>query len=191
MKAGDRQQVNQLFSPSPLRRAQEQSNAIRNVDFKNFSYPWYPSHLSAPNSSRTVTLRNGKFEELPNPDKGTKYLLLEVEDVSYAKLVPSSEEQAIVYLRGISVTNRFVGCIFVYEVQGSTLNLLWFHETGDRADGGLKGMEVQDREIVVEQYTLDGAAGLCCPKKFVRRYFKWDGREFRNVKSEVLVDKKS
>jgi hypothetical protein len=52
---------------------------------------------------------------------------------------------------------------------------------------------VENGTLFIEQNVLEGAGGLCCPKKFVRRYFTWDGKGFRNVKSETLAveEKKS
>jgi hypothetical protein len=139
-----------------------------------------------------VPLRDGRFEVGEDQTKGIRYLLLELDDVSYEDLTRSGKEEALVYIRGISVTNRFVGCVFVYAFEEGSPRLLWHYETGDRADGGLRKMEVRDRTLMIEQNTIQGGAGLCCPKKFVRRYFKWNGKEFRNVKSEILrVDQKN
>src|SRR5437870_9353061 len=43
--------------PSP---AQSRPNGIRDVDFKNFTYRWYPSFQKS--TSREVTLHDGKLE---------------------------------------------------------------------------------------------------------------------------------
>src|SRR5437879_8115945 len=145
---------------------------IRDVDFKNFTYPWYPSYLKSPYGSRRVALKDGKFEVEQNQKAGIWYLLLELDDVSYADLTGDAREEAIVYLRGISVINRFVGCVFIYALEdGEPPKLLWHYETGDRADGGLRKMEVENGALLIEQNLLEGAGGLCCPKRFVRRYF--------------------
>jgi hypothetical protein len=135
-----------------------------------------------------VTVKDGKFEALEDEKAGIKYLFLELDDVSYADLTKNGTEEAVVYVHGISVFNRFVGSVFIYAIEDGVPKLLWHYETGDRADGGLRKMEVENGALLIEQNVLEGAAGLCCPKKFVRRYFKWDGKEFRNVKSETLAD---
>lgn len=179
-------------SPQALpSQSMKQSNNIRIVEFKNFTYPWYPSYLKSPYGSRKVTLKDGKFETVEDEKAGIKYLLLELDDVSYADLTKKGSEEAVVYVRGISIFNRFVGCVFIYSFVNGSPKLLWKYEIGDRADGGLRRIEVEDRALMIEQNTLDGAAGLCCPKKLVRRYFKWDGKQFRQIKSEIVLNKES
>jgi hypothetical protein len=129
-----------------------------------------------------------KVRDERRSEERVQILLLELDDLSYADLMKNGREEAIVYIRGISVTNRFVGCVFVYATEDANPKLVWQYETGDRADGGLRKMDVKDRTLIIEQNTLEGGAGLCCPKKFVRRYFKWNGKEFQNIKSEPLLD---
>ncbi len=182
-----------IISPSQVSpgKSEKHPSAIRDIDFKNFTYAWYPSYLKIPNGASEVKLQDGKFEMREDQKKGIRYLLLELDDVSYADLMSDGREEAIVHLGGISVTNRFVGCIFVYVLENTIPKLVWQYETRDRADGGLRRMDVEDGALVIEQYTLEGGAGLCCPKKFIRRHFKWDGKEFRNVRSETLLDDKT
>jgi hypothetical protein len=182
--------ANYSSPPALPSQSMKQSNNIRTVDFRNFTYPWYPSYLKSPSGSRKVTLKDGKFETVEDEKAAIKYLLLELDDVSYSDLTKKDSEEAVVYVRGISIFNRFVGCVFIYSFVNGSPKLLWKYEIGDRADGGLRRIEVEDRALIIEQNTLDGAAGLCCPKKFVRRHFKWNGKEFRNTKSETLTDEK-
>jgi hypothetical protein len=187
---GNIQRSNSNQTPTSI--SEKPLTGIRQINFKNFTYPWYPSYLKAPSRSREVTLQDGKFEVGEDAKKGIRYLILELDDVSYADLLGDGKEEAIVYLRGISVMNRFVGCIFVYTTDGSAPKLLWQYETGDRADGGLQKMGIENQSLVIEQYTLNGASGLCCPKSFVRQSFKWDGKQFRAVTSMTLpVDEKT
>jgi hypothetical protein len=181
--------TNNSSPPALTSQSVKRSSNIQTVNFKNFTYPWYPSYLKAPYGSREVTLKDGKSETVEDEKTGIKYLLLELDDVFYADLTKKGSEEAVVYLRGISIFNRFVGCVFIYAFVDGRPKLLWKYETGDRADGGLRRMEVEDRALMIEQNTLDGAAGLCCPKKFVRRYFKWDGKQFRKIKSEIVPEK--
>jgi len=166
--------------------AGQQLSSIRQVNFKDFTYPWYPSFLTPPLDSREVTLRNGKFAVEEDQSKGIRFLTLELDDVSYENLTGDSSEQAFLYIQGIAVMNRFVGCLFIYDFTNGRPRLIWQYETGDRADGGLRKAEVKDQTLIIDQNVLEGGEGLCCPKKFIRRYFKWNGEEFRIVKSEVL-----
>jgi hypothetical protein len=173
-------------APSISYKSAMAQHTIRQTDFRNFTYAWYPSYLRSKHHAE-LTLSNGKFEVEPTKRSPIGFLLIELDDVSYAKLLDTDDEEAaVIYLRGISGVNRFVGCILIYKLEAGSPKLLWQYETGDRADGGLRRMEIEGHGIVIEQNTLDGSEGLCCPKKFIRRYFKWDGKQFRETKSETL-----
>lgn len=170
--------------PSPT---QKQTSPIRDVDFKNFTYTWYPIHLKAPHHSRKVSLRDGKFEVVENKQAGIDNLILELDDVSYVDLTGDGREEAIVPIAGIETFNSFLNGIFIYTVEEGGPRLLWHHETGDRADGGLRRIAVEDRTLVIEQYARsEGDGGLCCPKKFIRSYYRWNGEHFGKIKSETL-----
>jgi hypothetical protein len=187
-------------SPSPIQTANSPSNQIpfsssqnkrsgliQDVDFKNFTYPWYPSYLKSPSSVREVTLRDGKFEIDEDERTGIKNLNLELEDSSFVDLTGDNREEAIITIAGPSIFNRFVGCVFVYSMKSERPALLWQHETGDRAEGGLRRIAVKDQILVIEEYTRSaGDGGLCCPKKFVRSYYRWNGEKLKNIKSKTL-----
>lgn len=160
---------------------------IRSVDFKNFPYPWYPSFLKPPAGKSQVMLSEGKFEIERDERQGFDNLALELQDVSYVELIGGDEEQAIVTVGGISVFNRFVDCIFIYAIKGNTPVLLWKHETGDRADGGLRRVVVESGNLMLEEYARsEGDGGLCCPKIFIRSNYKWSGTQFEKISSATF-----
>src|SRR5712692_5706548 len=173
-------------SPSP-------SSSIRKVDFKNFTYPWYPSGYPAPHGERKITLRDGemKVDAVKNIDR----LRAGLPNVSYADLTGDGKEEAIVTVVTNFDPNGSVACIFVYTLRSDEPKLLWSHETGDRANGGLRSLRVEGFDLVVEQYDIkfDWAKGsyeegtaLCCPKRFIRSHYRWDGEHFEKSKSETL-----
>jgi hypothetical protein len=45
------------------------SAQIRSVDWKNFTYPWYPANTNPPHKTRILRLRNGQFEVYGNRKK--------------------------------------------------------------------------------------------------------------------------
>lgn len=170
-------------SPSPT--PNEQSGSIRGVDFRNFVYPWYPSFLKS--SSREVTLHDGKLEIDEDRKAGIANLSLNLEDVSYVSLRDRGKEEAIVAISGITGVNRFVSGIFIYSIEENQPKLLWQHETGDRAEGGVRRVAVDNGILTVEEYARsEGDGGLCCPRIFVRSEYKWTGDRFDKVKSETL-----
>jgi hypothetical protein len=162
-------------------------SSIRSLDFKNFTYPWYPSYLKAPHGSREVSLRDGKFEIAEDKQAGIDNLILELDNVSYADLTKDDKKEAIVTIAGIETFNSFLNCIFIYAVGDGKQRLLWRHQTGDRADGGLRRVAVEDHTLVIEQYTRsEGDGGLCCPRKFIRSYYSWNGRGLKKMSSKKL-----
>ncbi len=174
-------------TPSPL-------SPIRKFDFKNFTYPWYPTGYTPPRGERKITLRNGemKVDSVKNTDR----LWASLANVSYADLTGDGKEEAIATVTTNFDPNGSVACIFVYTLRGNEPKVLWSHETGDRANGGLRSLKVEGGfELVVEQYDIkfDSAKGsyeegtaLCCPKRFIRSRYRWDGEHFEKSKSETL-----
>jgi hypothetical protein len=169
-------------SPSPTSK---QPNAIRDVDFKNFTYPWYPSFLKS--RSREVTLHDGKLEIEEDRQAGIGNLSLELNDVSYVNLRGDGKEEAIVTVAGITGVNRFLGSVFVYAIEKEKPKLLWQHETGDRADGGSRRIGVEKGMLILEEYVRsEGDGGLCCPKIFIRSNYRWSGNHFEKISSETF-----
>ncbi len=176
--------------PSPAASSflrQEKDHGIRQVDFRNFTYPWYPSYLKPPQGERQITLRDGKFEIERDENRGIDNLILELQDVSYVDLTRNLKEDAIVTVGGVAIFNKFVDAIFVYTLENNAPVVLWKHETRDRADGGLRRISVQNRVLTVEEYVgSEGDGGLCCPKIYVRSNYRWNGSQLEKIKSETL-----
>jgi len=170
-------------------RTQAEQNGIRQIDFKNFTYPWYPSYLKPPQDKRQISLRDGKFEIERDEQHAIDNLLLELQDVSYVDLAKDGKEEAIVTIGGIAIFNKFVDSIFIYTLENGVPVLLWQHETGDRADGGLRRISVKEKMLTIEQYVgSEGDGGLCCPARFVRTDYSFKGNHVEKIKSETLTN---
>jgi hypothetical protein len=111
--------ASQSSSPSHVKSAPTQATAsaspsgpIRKVDFKNFTYPWYPSDYTPPHGDRKITLRDGemKVDAVKNIDR----LRAGLPNVSYADLTGDGQEEAIVTVVTNFDPNGSVACIFVY-----------------------------------------------------------------------------
>lgn len=138
-------------------------------------------------------LRDGemKVEAVKNIDR----VWASLANVSYADLTGDGREEAIATVVTNFDPNGSVACIFIYNLGNGDPRLLWSHETGDRANGGLRSIKVEGFDLVVEQYEIkfdwskgsyeDGTA-LCCPKRFVRSHYRWNGEKFEKTKSETL-----
>ena len=82
--------------------------------------------------------------------------------------------------------------IYFYTLQNNKPKLLWSFGTGDRADGGLKKIYVENGELIVELFGenkfVDGKweshipkekfRGACCPSLYTETHFKWNGKKF-------------
>ena len=110
--------------PQPAASASPESR-IRKIDFKNFTYPWYPRDYKPPQGERKIALRDGemKVEAARNTDR----LWASLTNVSYASLTGDDLEQAIVTVTTNLDPNGSVDCIFVYTLQGNKPKLLWSH----------------------------------------------------------------
>jgi len=184
---------NATTAPAQVTARPAPSSPIREVDFKNFSYPWYPSDYTPPHGKRKITLRDGEMKV--DAAKNTDRLWASLANVSYADLTGDGKEEAIVTVTTNFDPNGSVACIFVYTLRSDGARVLWSHETGDRANGGLRSLKVEGFDLVVEQYDIkfDWAKGsyeqgtaLCCPKRFIRSHYRWDGERFEKSKSETL-----
>lgn len=172
--------------PSGLQE-KKAATSIRDIDFENLTYPWYPSYLNRPDGRRELELQNGTFDVKEDMHTGLKNLHVELENVSYADLEGNGQQEAIITLGGVSVFNRFVGAVFVYAIVNGKPSPLWQHEIGDRADGGLRRIVVDDRTLIIEEYARsEGDGGLCCPKKFSRSYYRLNRGRLTRSKSELL-----
>lgn len=161
------------------------TRSIKEVDFKNFTYPWYPSGYKTPYNVKKVTLDNG--EHLVDERGDISGILFVLTNVSYADLTSDGFEEAIVTVTGIFNPNGSYACVFIYSPKGNFPQLLWKHETGDRAYGGLRSIRVAESNLIVEQYdTGNEEPCMICAKGFVRSYYQWNGKSLRKLKSEIF-----
>ncbi len=89
--------------------------------------------------------------------------------------------------------------VYLYEWKDGQPALLWNFRTGDRADGGLKDLRVENGELVVELYGQDrfllgqtetgkitgDEEQLCCPIYFTGTTYKWNGKNFLMQKKRL------
>jgi hypothetical protein len=172
----------------PLSARATQANQIRAVDFKNFTYPWYPSGYRPPYRGRKVTLKNGEY--MVDKRGNDNDVWFGLANVSYADLTEDGKEEAIVTVTVNLNPNGSFACTFIYSMSGNAPRLLWKYETGDRAFGGLRSIRVSDGSIIFEQYDASfndkPTPCITCPKRFVRSSYRWRGNHFRKIKSETI-----
>ena len=185
------------------RRNKTTSSPLGNIDFKNFTYP-LPRGWQNPDGSDLV-LTNGWIEPISvdtdigmDPDEiaerkarrriGASYVTTKFLDVS-----GDGQDEAVVILKIETTGWAIPQIVYIYEWKDEKPELIWYFRTGDRADGGLKDIRVENGQLVVELYGQDrfllgetetgkitgDEEQLCCPTFFTRTFYKWNGRNFQ------------
>lgn len=184
-------------------RNKNSTSPLVNVDFKNFSYP-LPRGWQNPDGADAV-LTGGRLAPVSidtdlgmDPDQiaearqrrriGASYVTTKFLDVT-----GDGHDEAVVILKIETTGSAIPQLVYIYEWKNEKPELIWYFRTGDRADGGLKAVRVDDGRLVVEIYGQDrfllGEAEtgkitgdeeqLCCPTHFTRTFYKWNGRNFQ------------
>lgn len=170
------------------------SNSIRDTDFRNFTYGWYPKWDLMLTKRNEFTLRNGKLE-VEIPRHSNEPYTFELRNVSFGDITGDDLEEALVTIKMRVKGNAKPYAILVYTLTNGVPRMLWVHETGDRADEGLRNVYVSTDELVIEQYNADKLlsddgtetkAALCCPKTFTRTYYAWRENRFQKSREETL-----
>ena len=148
--------------------------SIRQVDFKNFTYPRTGPLLGhdrmmwlGPPAKRQIRLRNGT-------DGGG----FSLESVKFAGLTADAKEDAIVVLHYDTGGTQQTDYIYIYSLDSGKPKLLAYCCTGDRAASGLYSVYAQDGKLVVELNDTAKAVGLCCSTGFVRTRYRWSDGKF-------------
>jgi hypothetical protein len=185
-------------------------------DFKNFTYP-LPRGWQNPDGT-DLTLVDGKrlpvskfiHEDMEDEEKAEARALRRIGmsyvTTRYLDVTGDGEDEAIIILKVETTGNAIPQLVYVYEWKDDAPQLIWNFRTGDRADGGLKDLRVENGEFVIELYGQDrfllgetetgkitgDEEQLCCPIYFTRTAYKWNGKNFQLQKKRLtysVVDK--
>jgi hypothetical protein len=175
---------------------------LGSFDFKNFTYP-LPRGWQNPDGT-DLTLTDGrrlpvsKFinDDMEDEEKAearaTRRIGMSYVTTKYFDVTGDGQDEAIVILKVETTGNAIPQLVYIYEWKDGKPELVWNFRTGDRADGGLKDMRVENGEFVLELYGQDrfllgetetgkitgDEEQLCCPLFFTRTFYKWNGRNF-------------
>lgn len=177
---------------------------IRRIDFKNFTYPWFPLYPTEKKSvviKKQIVLRNGESEIKTFPALrygGPESAIYQesLADVSYFDLTGDGKDEAIVTVK-VELNRWFPQCIFVYREENGKAKLLWKYELNAlnyQRDSFLewRGHKVINNDLVIEEYPVRFLEVDKCPEQFFRKTFSWDGKTFQEKSRETipLNDKK-
>ena len=179
------------------------TSPLGSFDFKNFTYP-LPRGWQNPDGS-DLTLTDGKVvpvskfidEDMADEEKieirATRRIGMSYVATKYIDMTGDGQDEAIVILKVETTGNAIPQLVYVYEWKENEPKLIWNFRTGDRADGGLKDIRVENGDVVIELYGQDrfilgqtetnkitgDEEQLCCPTFFTRTTYKWNGSSFQ------------
>jgi hypothetical protein len=185
----------------PRSNKSQPKSPIRQVDFKNFTYPKLPTGKC---SMSEVRLINGRYDA-PADIAGKRPTVdcwsVALGPITYGDVTGDGEEEAIVELYAEAGGTEASEDIYLYTLKGGNAALLWKFATGDRAEGGLRRIAAESGELVVELFGVGTAigkklygtedVGACCPKHFTRTKYRWVGTEFQQGGPEEVFENPS
>ena len=169
---------------------------IRQVDFKNFTYPlsgrllghgsleWLdtPAHPAA--NRRTIHLVGGSdltktSSVMVDGKEYGQYEGFTFESVKYADLTGDGNEEAIIVLMYHSGGTQTTSYVYIYTLDEHGPKLLAYCHTGNRSDAGLYGVHAKDGLLVFELLDPARASGECCSSGVLISHYKWQQGVFK------------
>jgi predicted dehydrogenase len=160
--------------------------SIRQVDFKNFSYPWsgpsgWPDHLEWQRGSerQDVQLVKGRWRlDRGRGKDDPRFSGLTLETVEFADVTDDGKEDAIVVLRFDTGGTQYSHYVYLYSFGAGKPKLLAYFHSGDRAYSGLYRVYGEGGKLVVELFDPEKRSGDCCSSGFVRTRYRWHNGRF-------------
>jgi hypothetical protein len=153
--------------------------SIRQVDFKNFSYP-LSSHLLSHARLQWLDTSPGSVKErairLVNGKDVSGFTL---QSVAYADVTGDGKEDAVVVVRYESGGTQNTHYVYIYAMRDGHLKLLAFCHTGGGANLGLHNAYAEQGQLVIEMLDRQSTPGNCCNLGFVRMRYKWKDGGFQ------------
>ncbi len=163
------------------------NSPIGKFDFTNYSYPLPQGWKDADGE---VVLENGESEVIISEDErklGAKFI-----QTTYGDINGDGQDEAIVIIKLETGGSALPQVVYFFEWKDDKPNLITHFRTGDRADGGLRDLKVENGQLIVELYGQDryilgeietgkitgDEEDLCCPTHFTRTHYKLNGNRF-------------
>jgi len=168
--------------------ARPQQNGIRQIDFKNFAYPWTNESdgggttywhwiRSAPRLTIIVVDGRYTFSDLDDADGGPLPTIF-FKSVTYGDLVGDGSELAAVRLNYSTGGTNNWDYLYVYKLEHGTPKLCAWLQSGSRAYGGLVRVSIENRLLKLDFLDAARRVGDCCSEGFIRVNYRWRHGEF-------------
>jgi hypothetical protein len=146
---------------------------IRQVDFKDFSYP-LSSHLLSHARLQWIDTSPGSIKErairLVNGRDASGFTL---QSVAYADVTGDGKEDAVVVVRYDGGGTQNTHYVYIYSMAEGHPKLLAFCHTGGGANLGLHKAYGEQGQLVIELIDRQTLPGNCCTSGFVRMRYRW------------------
>lgn len=161
------------------------ASPIGKFDFENFTYPLPRGWQDV--DSKEITLENGK-RRLTEDRIGMEYVTTKFFDIT-----GDGQDEALVILKVLTGSITIPQNIYIFEWKDNSPELLWNFRSGDRADGGLKNIYLENGELTIELFGRDryifgdmetskivgDEERLCCPTNWTKTAYKREGNIFK------------
>jgi hypothetical protein len=162
-------------------------NSIREVDFKNFTYPLSGptlghDHLEwlTPSKAGHLRLINGK-DTAESPS-------FTLQSVAFADVTGDGAEDAVVVIHLDTGGTQQTDYIYIYSLDAGKPKILGYCHSGDRGSSGLYKVYGERGELVFELFDPAKRQGDCCSSGFVRTRYRWrSGRFERSGPREFIT----
>jgi hypothetical protein len=170
------------------------SGSIRDVDFKNFAYPFIEhKSVSVPSRLRwlplpgadLITPHNGEHT-FPCDDPPCE--LLAVDRVDFGDIKGITGTSAIVTTTFHTGGTAHWQFLYVIALISEKPKVLAWLESGSRADMGLRSASADRGDLVLVVNDPDKRQGDCCSTGTITYRYRWAGGSFHNVGPSIRKD---
>ena len=172
-----------IFAFSASTCAQE---SIRQVDWKNFTYPLSGPRLGHDRLEWLDTSKVGHLE-LVNGRGAPDSPGFTFKSVKFADVTSDGKEDAVVVVHLNTGGTQQTDYVYIYSFAPGKPRLLAYFHSGDRGTSGLHDVYGEDGKLVVELYDPKKRSGDCCSSGFVRTRYKWQNGRFETSGAREAV----
>lgn len=160
--------------------AQAQTD-IHKIDFKNFTY--MPS--CAGEEPEKVTVAKGEFSSEKKVDDYVDRFYFSILSVEFGDLTGDKQVEAVVLsVCNTGGTGQFTEG-FIYSMKAGRPALLSRVPGGDRADGGLRSLTVENGLLIVDANDASENSGACCAEFTLKFKYRLSGDKLIEVGTAV------
>jgi len=163
--------------------------SIRDVDWKNFSYPLLETdgvpgevHWMSPLAKETASLVKGEYV-VPDDcgDNPRSCPAVTFDSVSYGALTGIKSTVAAVVLTYHSGGTAHWEYVYVLALESGKPRLVAWLRTGSRADQGLRELSISGGDLVLVVNDPKKRQGDCCSAGTITRRYRWAGSSFSAI----------